>query len=94
MMFGLDTAMVEQDGRSKDCASRDITRWPPMPFGDPHRRHARPMPSDPGVAAARDIPFNSGPRGGEGIGSSALDRLSLYRRHRPSFTLLDFAHQG
>lgn len=70
--------------------SRDYT-LPHMPFGTTADEMVNLTRRIAGVTDARDIAFPSGRGAVKILSHPRLDRIGLYRRNRPSFTLLNFA---
>lgn len=89
MMFDSIPPWLSRRSKKGLRLSRDYT-LPPMPFGISADDAVAVSRRIAGVAAARDVAFVSGRGLVKILAHPGLDRIRLYRRSRPSFTLLDF----
>lgn len=63
---------------------------PPMPFGISADEAVALAGRIPGIRAAHDVPHRSGRGEFKAFAWRPLDRIGLFRRNRPSMTLLEF----
>lgn len=89
MMFDSVPPWLSRRSKKGLHLSRDYA-LPPMPFGATADDMANLSRHIAGVAAAKDVAFPTGRGAVKILTHPCLDRLPLYRRNRPSFTLLDF----